>query len=158
MARKRTKSGSSMMDTKRNAHSAAGMTSGCFRYSRNRVNAAFFLTNVWEVLRHDEWPGLRREGNELHGEMRSLCTSSESASAISLLPTFAIACKARQLLTSLFSSRSFRIEFTTKRRKSEFSCMRSVTARYPCQNSEMPSRTGTFGTIRSAFLNTWNSI
>lgn len=47
---KRAKSVSSMMDTKRNAHSAAGMTSGCFRYSRSSVKAAFFLTNVCEVL------------------------------------------------------------------------------------------------------------
>jgi hypothetical protein len=35
------------------------------------------------------------------------------------------------LLTSLLSSKSFLIEFTTRRRKSEFSCISRVTARYP---------------------------
>lgn len=39
-----------MIDTIRNAHSAAGMTSGCFLYNRNRVSAAFFLTKLCDVL------------------------------------------------------------------------------------------------------------
>lgn len=39
-----------MMETMRNAHSAAGMTSGCFLYSRSKVRAAFFRTKLCEVL------------------------------------------------------------------------------------------------------------
>ena len=45
-----TRSGSSIIDTMRNAHSFAGITSGCFRYNRSRVRAAFFLTKFSEVL------------------------------------------------------------------------------------------------------------
>ena len=66
-----------------------------------------------------------------YGEMSNRCTSSPRASAISLPPTLAMAWRARQLSTSLFESKSFRIELTTNRRKSEFSCINSVTARYP---------------------------
>lgn len=46
-----TRLSSSMMETIRSAHSPDGITSGCFRYSRRSVNAAFFLTNVCETLR-----------------------------------------------------------------------------------------------------------
>jgi hypothetical protein len=128
--REPTKSLSSMMDTRRNAHSAAGITVGCFRYSRSSVRAAFFFTKVGEILEERSSMLETRTVNGIaHGDIKSLCTSSDNASAISLLPTFAIACKARQLLTSLFSSKSFRIEFTTSRRKSEFSCISRVTAR-----------------------------
>lgn len=61
--------------------------------------------------------------------MRSLCTSDASASAISFPPMFAIAWRARQLLTSLWSSRSLRIELITRRTMSEFSCISRVRAR-----------------------------
>jgi hypothetical protein len=35
----------------RSAQSPIGITVGCFRYSLSKVNAAFFLTKVLEVLR-----------------------------------------------------------------------------------------------------------
>jgi hypothetical protein len=34
----------------RAAHSSAGMTSGCLRYSRRSVSAAFFRTKLFDVL------------------------------------------------------------------------------------------------------------
>jgi hypothetical protein len=34
----------------RSAQSVAGKTEGCFRYNRSSVKAAFFFTNVLEVL------------------------------------------------------------------------------------------------------------
>ena len=45
-----TGSRSSMSMIIRSAQSVAGKTEGCFRYSRSKVKAAFFLTNVLEVL------------------------------------------------------------------------------------------------------------
>lgn len=66
-----------------------------------------------------------------HGLISNLCTSAPRDSAISFPPMFAIAFRARQLLTSLLSSRSLRIELITSRINSEFSCISSVMARYP---------------------------
>jgi hypothetical protein len=39
------------METIRCAHSAAGITSGYFRYNLSNVSAAFFFTKLGEVLR-----------------------------------------------------------------------------------------------------------
>jgi len=47
---KPTKSVSSIIETILRAHSAAGMTSGCLRYNRKSVSAAFFFTKLCEVL------------------------------------------------------------------------------------------------------------
>src|SRR5579859_3285592 len=99
---------------------------GCFRYSRSNVNAAFFLTNDLEVLQ------LVTFSKRVYGEMRSRYTSAPRASPISRPPTFAIACNAIQFHNSLFTStRSHRIELTTRLIKSFRSLSRSVTARYP---------------------------
>jgi hypothetical protein len=38
------------MSTIRSAQSSTGTTEGCFLYSRSSVRAAFFLTNVVDVL------------------------------------------------------------------------------------------------------------
>ena len=73
-----------MIDTIRNAHSFAGITSGCFRYKRNNVRAAFLRTKFSEVLyeieslSHDV---LQEHASDTHGEINSLCTSSANASA-----------------------------------------------------------------------------
>lgn len=83
------------------------------------------------------WMAIR---GSTHGDIRSRCTSSAKASAISLPPTFAIACSARQLSISLFPCKSFRIEFTTNLKKSEFSCINRVTARYPCGQSKSSTK------------------
>ncbi len=56
-----TRSGSSIIDTIRNAHSFAGMTSGCFRYNRSSVRAAFFRTKFWDVLTHSLRRGIRNK-------------------------------------------------------------------------------------------------
>lgn len=82
-----TRSVSSINDTIRNAHSAAGMTSGCFLYNRTNVNAAFFRTKFCDVL-HNENLSLPhrtydRGGDCTYGEMSNRCTSSARASAIS---------------------------------------------------------------------------
>ena len=45
-----TGSRSSMSMIIRSAQSVAGKTEGCFRYKRSNVKAAFFFTNVLEVL------------------------------------------------------------------------------------------------------------
>ena len=68
--------------------------------------------------------------------MRSRWTSWLKASPISLPPTFAIACNARQLFNSLWSRRSFLILLTTRWRSSCSSCRKRVTARYPICFSE----------------------
>ena len=128
-----TGSESSIMLTIRSAHSVTGRTVGCLRYIRRRVKAAFFFTKVLEVLRgvNDMSAPSRVTAfqSKAHALINSLWTSPLSASAISFPPMFAMACRARQLLISLASSRSFLIEFMTKRMRSEFSCKRRVRAR-----------------------------
>jgi hypothetical protein len=71
-----------------------------------------------------------------HGDMRSLWTSALSASPSSFPPTLAIACSAKQLLSSLWSSKSFLMLLTTRCSSSCSSCRNRVTARYPICFSE----------------------
>ena len=71
-----------------------------------------------------------------YGEMSSLWTSALNASPSSLPPTFAIACSARQLLSSLWSNRSFLMLLTTRCSSSCSSWRNRVTARYPICFSE----------------------
>ena len=51
---------SPIMLTILSAHSAVSSTEGCLRYSRRSVSAAFFLTNVEDVLPSVRCPNLRR--------------------------------------------------------------------------------------------------
>ena len=116
-----------------------------------------------EALRRPEGevsPNYERVDQFSYGDMSSLCTSSAKASAISLLPTFAIAWRAKQLLTSLFSSKSFRIELTTNLSRSEFSCINNVTARYPLDLhicARQSSVSGNSGS-RWQFSGVWEAI
>lgn len=71
-----------------------------------------------------------------YGDINRRCTSPLRASPISRLPTFAMACRAKQLNSSLWSRRSFRMLFTTRCNNSCFSCKKSVMARYPICFSE----------------------
>ena len=112
----------------RSAQSVTSRTVGCFRYRRRRVRAAFFFTKVVEVL-VDAQLVLTGWIKVTYWLIIALYTFSLNASAISLPPRVAIACSARQLFTSLWSSRSFLIELITSRAKSEPSCMSRVRAR-----------------------------
>lgn len=47
-----TKSCSSIRYTILSAQSVTGITSGCLRYRRNNVNAAFFFTKLFDVLKN----------------------------------------------------------------------------------------------------------
>ena len=71
-----------------------------------------------------------------YGDIRSLWTSPLRASPISRPPTLAIACKARQLKSSLWSVRSFLMLLTTRCNNSCCSWRKRVIARYPICFSE----------------------
>lgn len=60
-----------MRDTIRSAHSGAGMTSGCFRYSLRSVNAAFFFTMLCDVLPHPDLSVgvMTDENDKTYGDM-----------------------------------------------------------------------------------------
>ena len=60
-----------MMETIRNAHSFAGMTSGCFRYRRKSVRAAFFRTKFSEVLARLLRIGVEDGLKDTHGEINN---------------------------------------------------------------------------------------
>jgi hypothetical protein len=127
-------SGSSISDIIRSAHSFC-MMFGNLRYSRRSVSAAFFLTNAFEALLQLA-TGFAFRVSETNGDISSLCTSPQSASPISFPPTLAIACSAKQLFSSLWSSRSFLMLLTTRCSSSCSSCRNRVTARYPICFSE----------------------
>lgn len=71
-----------------------------------------------------------------YGDINSRCTSPLRASPISLPPMLAMACRARQLKSSLWSRRSFLMLLTTRCRSSCCSWRNRVIARYPICFSE----------------------